>query len=356
MAAWNSLMRILNCMWSAEAAFKSVHLVHSNFISAVAPEYQTSIFLMGDASKQKDLEFAESFHSSKKATRKTIAVYFLRRRWLSKIQQIQPDVVILDGLGMARLLLPVLEKYRQARVLIYFHGQTRFEEHDLEQLNKQYDFSLKLIAVSKTLATQIKEKVPFLPVLAIPTYLNLPAVKIQPIIDKKTIILGAVGRLVAEKNFSVLIDCMAQLRDKGVHISLSIAGDGKQRNELQDKINQLGLSKQIKLLGHKTDIASFYQGIDLLLVPSLQEGQGLILQEAIHYGVPIICSDLPVFKEQLADSGVYCVASDAEAWSKACVEHVPAKVRQLLFECQQRQHQQYNNTELFDKRCLAAVL
>lgn len=69
-------MRILNCLWSAEAAFKSVHLVHSNFIAAVKPEYQANIFLLGDASKQKDLEFAESFYSSKKATRKTIASYF----------------------------------------------------------------------------------------------------------------------------------------------------------------------------------------------------------------------------------------------------------------------------------------
>ncbi|NLY13355.1 MAG: glycosyltransferase [Gammaproteobacteria bacterium] len=349
-------MRILNCMWSAEAAFKSVHLVHSNFIAAIKPEHQTSIFLMGDASKQKDLEFAESLHSNKKATRKILAAYFLRRKWLSKIQQIKPDVVILDGLGMARLLLPVLEKYKQARVLIYFHGQTRFQARDLELLNKQYSFSLKLIAVSKTLAAEIREKLPLLPVLAIPTYLNLPAVKIQPIIESELIVFGAVGRLVAEKNFTVLIDCMAQLRDKGVHISLNIAGEGKLRNELQEKINQLGLIKQIKLLGHTTDIASFYQNIDLLLVPSLQEGQGLVLQEAIHYGVPVICSDLLVFKEPLADSGVYCAAIDSEQWSRVCAEHIPAKVRRLLFERQQLRYQQYNNAELFNKNCLAAVL
>ena len=349
-------MRILNCMWSAEAAFKSVHLVHSNFIAAVAPEYHTSIFLMGDTSKQKELEPSASFHSSKKAMQRKIVTYFLRRKWLSKIQQIKPNVVILDGLSMARLLLPVLDKYKQARVLIYFHGQTRFQAHDLELLNNQYGFSLKLIAVSKTLTAQIKEKLPLLPVLAIPTYLNLPAVKTQSVIKSKSIVFGAVGRLVAEKNFSVLIDCMAQLRDTWAHISLNIAGEGKLRNELQDKINQLGLSQQIKLLGHKTDIASFYQDIDLLLVPSLQEGQGLILQEAIHYGVPIICSDLPVFKEQLAGSGVYCAASDADAWSKTCAEYVPAEARQLLFEYQRRQHQQYNNAELFEKNCLAAVL
>jgi glycosyltransferase involved in cell wall biosynthesis len=137
---------------------------------------------------------------------------------------------------------------------------------------------------------------------------------------------------------------------------LKIAGEGKQRNELQGKIDQLGLSKQVKLLGQKKDIASFYQDIDLLLVPSLQEGQGLVLQEAIHYGVPVICSDLPVFKEQLADSGVYCDAIDPDCWSKVCAEHRPAKVRQLLFECQQLQYQQYNNAELFEQNCLVAVL
>lgn len=349
-------MRILNCMWSAEAAFKSVHLVHSNFIAAVAPEYHASVFLMGDPSKQKDLEFAESFHSNKKATRKILAAYFLRRKWLSKIQQIKPDVVILDGLGMARVLLPVLEKYKQAKVLVYFHGQTRFQAQDLKLLNKHYSFSLKLIAVSKTLAAQITRHLPLLQVLAIPTYLNLPPVEIRPVTKSKSIVFGAVGRLVAEKNFSVLIDCMAQLRDKKVQASLKIAGEGKLRNELQEKINQLGLSKQIKLLGQKTAIASFYQGIDLLLVPSLQEGQGLVLQEAIHYGKPVICSDLLVFKEQLADTGCYCAGNAPEQWSRACSEHLPAKKRQLLFECQQLQYQQYNNAQLFRQNCVAACL
>ena len=40
-------MRVLNCMWSAETAYHSVHLVLSNFLDAIAPVSHESLFLMG---------------------------------------------------------------------------------------------------------------------------------------------------------------------------------------------------------------------------------------------------------------------------------------------------------------------
>lgn len=349
-------MRLLNCMWSAEPAFKSVHLVLSHFIAAVAPTQQANIFLMGDASQQNLLVQAESFQSKKKATKKLIATYFLRRKWLGKIQEFNPDVVVVDGLGMARLLLPVLEKYHSARVLIYFHGQTKFTAKDVALLTRHYKFSLKLIAVSQTLATNISHLLPHLDVLAIPTYLDLPNKVSQPKTESSTVVLGAVGRLVDDKNFAVLLECMSQLVAKGLPVSLIIAGEGKCRQALENQITQLGLSQQVTLLGQVDDMDAFYQGIDLLLVPSQQEGQGLVIQEAIHYGKPVICSDLAVFKEQLSDSGVYCASGEVGQWSQACELYMSTEARLQLFERQQIQHQSYNTAQLFAQRCVAACL
>lgn len=347
-------MRILNCMWSAEPAFKSVHLVHSSFIAAVAPEYQANLFLMGDAHQQNLLTHAESFHSSKKATRKIIQAFFLRRRWLAKIQQCQPDVVILDGLGMARLLLPVVEKYNQTKVLVYFHGQTSFNAQDVCLFSKKYTFSLKIIAVSKMLAEQIKSELPQLEVLAIPTYLNLPSAPRQYNDSSKDVVFGAVGRLVKEKNFSILIDCIAQLINKKHKVKLVVAGEGRLRNLFEKRIKELELSEYVSVLGYLSDTNDFYKGIDILLVPSLQEGQGLVVQEALHYGKPIICSDLLVFKEQLGNTGVYCSTNNVEQWAQACIEHLPQARRLLLLESQQSKYHKYNNVEMFRQRCIAA--
>lgn len=347
-------MRLLNCMWSAEPAFKSVHLVLSHFIAAVEPAQYATLFLMGNAEQQTLLAHAESFHSNKKSTKKPIATYFLRKKWLSKIQEFSPDVVIIDGLGMARLLLPVLEKHHTVRVLVYFHGQTKFTNQDIALLTREYKFSLKLIAVSQTLSADLRQQLPSLDVREIPTHLNLPNSLSAPKVESYTVVFGAVGRLVDDKNFVVLLDCMSQLVAKGLPVSLKIAGAGKCRQTLEDKIALLDLSQQVTLLGQVDDMGDFYHSIDVLLVPSLQEGQGLVIQEALHYAKPVICSDLAVFKEQLADTGVYCAAYDIESWSQACELYVSTEARLRLFERQHIQHQRYNSAEFFRQRCAAA--
>ena len=349
-------MRLLNCMWSTKPAFKSVHLVLSNFINAVAPDDQASFFLIGDTNKQNLLANAESFHSSKKATRKIVSAYFLRKRWLSKITAWQPDLVIIDGISMAHLLLPVLEKYKKSSVLIYVHGQARLRRRDFKLLTKKYPFSLKLVAVSQTLAADIQRQLPQSNVLAIPTYLNLPEFTPQPKVQHDTVVFGAVGRLVDDKNFSILLDCVSQLAKKNLPVFLEIAGYGKNQQLLQDKITQLGLSHNVTLLGYITDTATFYQSIDVLLVPSFQEGLGLVIQEAIHYKKPVICSDILVFKEQLAQAGVYCNAYDAEQWSRACESYMSEKAINDLFELQCAQYEKYNNSKLFRQRCIRACL
>lgn len=349
-------MRILNCMLSAEPAFKSVHLVLYNFLNVVAPDKYCNAFLRGDVDQQNTLMHAMSFNSKKKATKKVISVYFLRKKWLKKLYDFQPDIVVVDGPGMAKLLLPVLEKYNRAKVLVYFHGQTDFSARKISFFNQKYSFSLKLIAVSKTLTEQIKSKLPQLTVLTIPTYLDLPSIQHTPTYTRKNIVFGAVGRLVKAKNFCILIECIAQLINKDLKVILKIAGEGKYREELEGKIKQLGVNHYVTLTGKLENMESFYQSIDLLLVPSLQEGQGLVLQEAIHYKKPIICSDLPVFKEQLADSGVYCEVNDARQWSQACESYISKNTRQSLFERQHIQYQEYNTADLFRQRCIAACL
>ena len=72
-------MRVLNCMWSAETAYHSVHLVLSNFLDAIAPVTHESLFLMGDSTQQKIFSNAQSFRSNKRSTKKLIARYFLRK-------------------------------------------------------------------------------------------------------------------------------------------------------------------------------------------------------------------------------------------------------------------------------------
>jgi glycosyltransferase involved in cell wall biosynthesis len=59
-----------------------------------------------------------------------------------------------------------------------------------------------------------------------------------------------------------------------------------------------------------------------LLFPSLAEGFGLPAVEAAARGVPVICSDLPVFREVMGDHATFLDPRDPEAWAGAVSRHV----------------------------------
>jgi Glycosyltransferase len=86
---------------------------------------------------------------------------------------------------------------------------------------------------------------------------------------------------------------------------------------LQARLVELGLAGRVHLCGHRDDLQQLYRAFDWLLVPSRAEGLGLVVQEAVIAGVPVICSDLPVFREQLLEAGIYLPIGNVEAWALA---------------------------------------
>jgi glycosyltransferase involved in cell wall biosynthesis len=98
---------------------------------------------------------------------------------------------------------------------------------------------------------------------------------------------------------------------------LAILGDGELRTHLQARAEALGVADSVRFCGHRDDLARLYPAFDWLLVPSRSEGLGLVLQEAVLSGVPVICSDLPVFREQLGEAGCYLPVGDQPSWAEA---------------------------------------
>lgn len=310
-------MRMLNIMWSAQPAFRSVHLVMRNVESSLRPAVSNHGFLMGDSKQQDLLSPSFSLHCGKRVIKSRWARWKARRKLRRMLVQFAPDVLILDGLGVARLVLPLVTYIPDCRVLVYFHGQTRFRKTDYKLFAAVDSYQLRLVAVSRSLAEQIQEQLRQFEVLAVPTFLHLPPT-LQCIRKTHSVLrLGAVGRLVESKNFSLLIQAVSIARRQGHPVQLEIAGDGPLRDQLQTQIHDLQLEGSVQLLGRLSDMQSFYQCIDLLLVPSLQEGQGLVLQEALHYGVPVFCSALAVFREQLQDAGCYLSKDSPDDWACA---------------------------------------
>jgi glycosyltransferase involved in cell wall biosynthesis len=101
------------------------------------------------------------------------------------------------------------------------------------------------------------------------------------------IVLG-VGRLAAQKGFGVLLEAVAFLRDLRPEPRLMIAGDGPLYDELRAQAASLGVAAEFT--GHRTDIPELLAAASVFVLPSLWEGQALILQQALRAGAPIVAT------------------------------------------------------------------
>lgn len=99
--------------------------------------------------------------------------------------------------------------------------------------------------------------------------------------SKKEIILGNVGRLVPQKGQKYLIELAQILRKRDINFKMIIAGTGPLEQELKIQINKSNLSKHIKLIGFQSDVKSVLSGIDIFVFPSLWEGFGNAMVEAM---------------------------------------------------------------------------
>lgn len=111
-----------------------------------------------------------------------------------------------------------------------------------------------------------------------------------------------VGRLTAQKNVLTAVDAMAQLP---ADVSLLIVGTGEQREQVQRRVAQLGLSN-VSLVGRLSPerLAERYRRATAVLMPSSHEGLPLVLLEAMAAGAPVICAGIPELLEAGGDAVV----------------------------------------------------
>ena len=99
-------------------------------------------------------------------------------------------------------------------------------------------------------------------------------------INDSTLVIGHIGRFVAQKNHTFLIDIFNEVHKQNNDSLLMLVGQGPLMNEIQEKVNNLGLKDSVIFLGQRNDANELYQAMDIFVLPSLYEGLGMVLIEA----------------------------------------------------------------------------
>ncbi|MDF1616148.1 glycosyltransferase family 4 protein [Petrocella sp. FN5] len=109
-------------------------------------------------------------------------------------------------------------------------------------------------------------------------------------IPENSFVILSVGELNRNKNHEAVIRAISKIANKDV--LYLICGKGILENYLNDLIQELGLSNQVKLLGFRNDLDEIYQAADLFAFPSYREGLSVSLMEAMASGLPIVASQI----------------------------------------------------------------
>lgn len=137
-------------------------------------------------------------------------------------------------------------------------------------------------------------------------------------------IVFSVGNRMPHKNFPALVEAVASLPAGSRPVTV-IAGS-RLPDPLADQVVRLGLERDVVLPGWVSDaqLEALFQVADLYVCPSLVEGFGLPVVDALRRSVPVLANDVAVLREVGGDAARFADATDATAFGAAIMASLTA--------------------------------
>ncbi|WP_227681382.1 glycosyltransferase family 4 protein [Psychrobacter sp. SCQQ22] len=114
---------------------------------------------------------------------------------------------------------------------------------------------------------------------------------IQEYIEENKKIVLAVGRLHREKGFDLLLEAWLQVTAMMPEWTLKIVGEGEERAKLTEFIEANQITESVELVGATDNVGHYYREAELFCLSSRAEGFGMVLTEALAFGLPIVSFD-----------------------------------------------------------------
>jgi len=175
---------------------------------------------------------------------------------------------------------------------------SRFCDYVVFMNNDEYELSIKYHLVARNKAKII--------------YNGFPVKEIETNSPKKAsdkFVIGNVARFEKQKNHKTMIDVAIETCKRNKDINFIFVGNGSFYEKLNKKVNMLGLSNRIQLVGWQKDSKVWYKKFDVYLMFTLWEGMPLAILEAMNHSLPIVASDIPGNRELVRKENGFLVSS-----------------------------------------------
>ncbi len=245
-----------------------------------------------------------------------VVVRDIRRIILLKryYKQIRPDVIVLSGATRSIVNIPAAKGYK---VISWEHAAMNHHQYLITTRFSRFlsaRYSECVVALTEHDANEYKRQFGAKTTVVIPNpltlYTSTPAT-----LDEKVVV--SVGRLVSIKGFDLLLEAWQKVSHKDW--KLYIVGGGKREKKLRKQIAEQNIER-VEMVGQSSDVEKYYKNASIYALSSRSESFGLVLTEAMSFGLPAVSFDCGAGPREIIENGVTGIivpAEDTTAMAKA---------------------------------------
>ncbi|MBF0212043.1 MAG: TIGR03088 family PEP-CTERM/XrtA system glycosyltransferase [Magnetococcales bacterium] len=245
-------------------------------------------------------------------------------RFWKLLRQLRPDLVHACNLATLEAVIPT----RLAGIRRFVHAEHGRDSHDPDGTKTTYLMWRRLlnpwvdrfVPVSRELEQWMLHtlRIPPRKIRLIVNGVTLPPPRPAPPTDPdRPFVIGTVGRLWPIKDPLNLVEAFHRLRQRlpDKKIQLLMVGDGPERPSVESLAARHQLTEQLHITGWQTEVAPFFDRMDLFVLPSKREGTPLTLLEAMAHGLPVVATRVGGIPELVRENhtGQLVAPGDPEA-------------------------------------------
>ena len=258
----------------------------------------------------------------------------------------------------------IAAKICKRKCIVHCHEHPNsFEEYSSTKLDFLLSFiirhsSAKIIYISEEMKEIWRKRLSYYNDCVVYNPISITSYSSSDAIKKSDIqVIGFAGTLYKRKNVETLIFATSKLLEVFPNVKLIIAGDGPQRDQLEELTKKLGISECVNFVGQVKEMESFYNSIDIIVLPSYAEAMPLVVVEALSYSIPCIVTRNTALSEVICfDNAVFVFSPENINELTLLLENTLPNCRKLSKHLTKNQKNIFKNIGAdFDKELLEAI-